>query len=76
MRSYFLKYKEFQFHKMKSSEDGQWKVQGGKRMGSRRDSRWGGGAGGKVKDLKSKLLYSLLIHYIHSIIILHILPIF
>lgn len=47
MRSYFLKYKEFQFHKMKSSEDGQWKVQGGKRMGSRRDSRWGGGVGGE-----------------------------
>lgn len=32
--------------------------------------------GGEVKDLKSKLLYSFLIHYIHCIISLHILPIF
>lgn len=42
IKSYFLTYR-VSVPKMKSSEDGQWKVQGGKRMGSRRDSIWGGG---------------------------------
>lgn len=55
-------------------DSGRFRVEKGWDQGETVDGA--GGAGGKVKDLKSKLLYSLLIHYIHSIIILHILPIF